>query len=237
MSNLMLTRLALIAPPGSSQQRLRGALSRPMVYNVREFQSLVDVQASLAHFPFSVLISRLPAFHVEHVATIQRIAALFPHAGLLTVAPEIDPRARFALRNLNRHALVDEELEFADLDLLIAKVVKAREKSPSAARMHPRAKRDDGAVLITTDEAYQDDTLHDAKFVDFARMGARVVVSSTNLEVAVKSRVELRYQSSEDRKRVHRLEARVVWIKKTSPLESLLAGSKTVLGLRFVAEL
>ena len=233
----MLTRLALIAPPGSSQQRLRSAVSRPLLYNVREFQSLSDVQAGLSQFPFQILVARLPAFLTNHVATIQKLTSLFPQAGLITVSPEIDPQARLNVRNINRHALVDEDLEMADLDALIMKVAKAREKSPSAARLHVRGKRDGHAMLITTDDRHGEDTFHDAKFLDFAQMGARVVVPDLQLPLEVKSRVELRYQSSENQKRVHRLEARVIWIKKTSPLESVLAGSKTTLGLRFVAEL
>lgn len=106
--------------------------------------------------------------------------------------------------------------------------------------MHPRAQREDMAMLVTTEPKYDDTILFEAKFANFSRMGARLVVHAPEkaLGLTVKSRVELRYHSSEDPKHVHRLEARVAWIKKTSPLETVLAGSsKTTLGLRFVAEL
>ncbi len=234
----MLTKLALIGPPGNSQQRLRTAVSRPLIYNVREFQSLVDIQQGLSQFPFDVLIARLPSFRMDHVLTIQKMQKAFPQAGLITISRSIDSQARFAIRSLVKHVLVDEELEFSDLDQLIVKVQKVRDRSVSTARMHPRARREDEAVLITTDEIYREDFFHDIQFVDFARMGAKVVLNSArDLKLQAKSRVELRYQSSEDRKKVHRLEARVIWIKKTGSLESLLAGAKTTIGLRFVAEL
>jgi hypothetical protein len=232
----MLTRLALIAPPGLSQQKLRAALSRPLSYVVREFQSLEETRAGLRHFPFEVLIARLPQFELSHVPTIEKLSQIFPHAGLITVSPKIDTQARFCVRNLKRHSVVDEELEFADLDRIIAKAAKPW--ATSTARMHPRAKRQDEAVLVTTDEMYDEDFFHDARFLDFARMGARLQIPMKLAEkLAPKSRIELRYRSTEDISKVHRLEARVVWVKKTNPLESMLAGSKFTVGLRFVAEL
>jgi len=229
----MLTRLALIAPPGLSQQKLRTYLSRPLKYVVREFQSLEETQAGLRHFPFEVLIARLPSFQLQHVPTIEKLSQIFPQAGLITVSPEIDPQARFCVRNIRRHSVLDEELEMADLDLIIAKAAKPWEKG--VARMHPRAKRHDEAVLVTTDEMYDEDFFHDARFLDIARMGARLQIPQTLAQKLVpKARVELRYRSSEDLSKVHRLEARVVWLKKSNPL---LAGSKFTVGLRFVAEL
>jgi hypothetical protein len=232
----MLTRIAFVAPPGLSQQKLRTHLSRPLAYVVREFQTLEETHAGLAKFPFEVLIARLPQFDPVHVSTIERLSAMFPHAGLITISPKIDPQARFAVRQVKRHSVVDEELELGDLDRIIEKAAKPWEKG--VARMHPRAKRKDDAVVITTDEMYDEDTFHDARFLDFARMGARLVIPPALAQkLAPKSRVELRYRSSEDLSKVHRLEARVVWLKKTSPLDSLLAGSKFTVGLRFVAEL
>ena len=232
----MLTRLAFIAPPGQSQQKLRTYLSRPLTYVVRDFQSLDEVYNGLARFPFEVLIARLPAFQQMHVSTIERLSAMFPHAGLITISPKIESEARFNVRSLKRHSLVDEELELNDLERIIAKAADPRDRS--VARMHPRAKRQDDAMLVINDEMYDEDFFHEARFLDFARMGARLVVpQASTLKLSVKSRVELRYRSSEDLQKVHRLEARVVWMKKTSPLESVLAGSKVTLGLRFVAEL
>jgi hypothetical protein len=232
----MLTRVAFIAPPGLSQQKLRTHLSRPLAYVVRDFQSLDEVSQGLARFPFEVLISRLPSFQQMHVSTIERLSALFPHAGLITISPKIDSEARFAIRSLKRHSLVDEALELNDLDRIIAKAADPRDRS--VARMHPRAKRQDDAVLVINDEMYDEDFFHEARFLDFARMGARLVVPQSSVsKLMVKSRVELRYRSTEDLQKVHRLEARVVWMKKTSPLESVLAGARVTLGLRFVAEL
>jgi hypothetical protein len=236
VKSTMLTRIAFIAPPGSSQQKLRAQLSRPLAYVVREFQSLEDVHSGLAKFPFEVLITRLAKFEATHVPTIERLSALFPQAGLITISANIDAKARFAIRNVKRHSLIDEELELGDLDRIIAKAAKPWEKS--VARMHPRAKRQDEAVLVTTDEMMSKDAFHEARFLDFARMGARLQVSPlTASRLTPKCRLELRYRSSEDLQRVHRLEARVVWIKKTNPLESVLAGSKFNIGVRFVAEL
>ncbi len=232
----MLTRLALIAPPGSSQQKIRTHLSRPLAYVVRDFQSLDEVHKGLARFPFEVLIARLPTFQQMHVSTIERLSSLFPQAGLITISPKIDADARYAIRSIKRHSLVDEELELNDLDCIIAKAADPRDRS--VARMHPRAKRRDEALVVINDEMYDEDFFHEARFLDFARMGARLVVPQASAhKLSVKSRVELRYRSSEDIQKVHRLEARVVWMKKTSPLESVLAGSKVTIGLRFVAEL
>lgn len=228
----MLTRVALIAPPGLSQQRVRKHLSRPLAYVVREFQSMGEVQEGLQRFPFEVLIARLPNFQMMHVQTIEKLAQLFPQASLITVSPKIESQARYAIRGLKRHSLVDEELELGDLDNIIEKAAKPWDRS--VARMHPRAKRQDEALLVTTDEMYDEDTFHDARFIDFARMGARLTVSpSPKLQLVPKSRVEIRYRSTEDLSKVHRLEARVVWIKKT---QSMLSGSKIQMGLRFVAE-
>lgn len=235
---LMLTRLALIAPVGLSQQKLRAALSRPLSYVVREFHSLEETRVGLAHFPFEVLIARLPQFELAHVPTIEKLAKMFPHAGLITVSPKIDSQARFCVRHLKRHSVIDEELELCDLDSIIAKAAKPWATSSASARLHPRAKRQDSAVLVTTDQMYDEDFFHDARFMDFARMGARLQISPKLAdEIRPKSRIELRYRSSEDSSKVHRLEARVVWVKKTNPLESVLAGSKFTVGLRFVAEL
>ena len=232
----MLTRLALIAPPGLSQQKLRTALSRPLAYSVREFQSLEETRAGLSQFPFEVLIARLPQFELSHVPTIEKLASLFPHAGLVTISPKIDAQARFCVRNLKRHSVIDEELELCDLDRIIAKAAKPWETG--VARMHPRAKRNDTAVLVSTDEMYDEDFFHDARFLDFARMGARLQIPKRLAEkIRSKSRLELRYRSTEDLSKVHRLETRVVWVRKTNPLESVLAGSKWSVGLRFIAEL
>ena len=234
----MLTRLALIAPVGLSQQKLRTALSRPLSYNVREFHSLEETRAGLAHFPFEVLIARLPQFELAHVPTIEKLAHMFPQAGLITVSPKIDAQARFCVRNIKRHSVIDEELELCDLDRVIAKAAKPWVTESASSRMHPRAKRLDDAVLVTNDEMYDEDFFHDAKFLDFARMGARLQIAPKLAEkLQPKARIELRYRSSEDLSKVHRLEARVVWIKKTNPLERVLAGSKFTVGLRFVAEL
>jgi hypothetical protein len=232
----MLTRLALIAPPGLSQQKLRTALSRPLSYVVREFQSLEETRVGLAQFPFEVLIARLPQFELSHVPTIEKLAQMFPHAGLITISPKIDAQARYCIRNIKRHSVIDEELEMCDLDRIITKAAKPWEKG--VARMHPRAKRNDTAVLVSKDEMYDEDFFHDARFLDFARMGARLQIPPKLAEkLHPKARIELRYRSSEDISKVHRLEARVVWVKKTNPLESVLAGSKFMVGLRFVAEL
>lgn len=234
----MLTRIAFIAPHGQSQQRLRAALSRPLSYSVREFTSLADVQSNLARFPFDVLLMRLPTFEAAHTHTVERLSQVFPAAGLITVSPRIDFQARFLIRNLKRHLLVDETLELGDLDRLIARSSNPQDRS--MPRMHPRTKRQDEAVLVTTDERYDEDFFHDARFVDFARMGARVQVSlrtAEEMKLQAKSRVELRYRSTTDGSKVHRLEARVVWVKKANPLEQVIAGSRVTIGLRFVAEL
>lgn len=233
----MLIRIALVAPAGQSQQRLRSALSRPLTYSVRDFQSMSDVQKNLSHFNFQVLVLRASVFKTEQIAMIQKLQNCFPQVGLVSVSPRIDPQARYALRGFARHAFVDEDLEMHDLDRLISKVT-----NPSHnvwARMHPRAKREDLAMVVTTDALYQEESLHEARFLNYSRMGARLVVhaNENHLGLTTKSRVELRYQSSEDPQRIHRLEARVAWIRKASPVETALAGSKTILGLRFVAEL
>ena len=234
----MLTRLALIAPPGKSQQSLRARLSRPLIYNVHEFHSLAELQQRLLHFPFNVLVIRLRSFALAQAAMVQRIQNAFPGVGLITVSPDIRPDARYAVRSLVRHALVDEELELDDLDQLISKVQKTRERAEPTARMHPRTRRHDELVIITRDDVSETETFLDARFLDFATMGAKVVLNSNDdSNLAVKTRIEVRYQSSEDRKRVHRLEARVVWIKKTGAIDSLFGGPKTTLGLRFVAAL
>ena len=111
----MLTRIALVAPSGHAQKKVRALLSRPLAYLVREFQNMDEVQAGLGQFNFQVLIARVPQFEVAHVPMIAKLRLAYPQAGLITLSPSIDPQARFQLRNTTRHTLLDEELEIEDL--------------------------------------------------------------------------------------------------------------------------
>jgi DNA-binding NarL/FixJ family response regulator len=234
----MLTRIALVAPSGHTQKKLRTLLSRPLAYIVREFQNMEEVQMGLSQFSFQVLIVRVPAFELGHVHMIAKLRAAYPHAGLITVSPHIDPQARFQLRQISRHTLLDEELEMDDFYRIIKRSAEA--KHAVAPRLHPRTKREGHAVLVVQNE---DDTEIQvrAKFLDFARMGARVLLEADehlNLKLKPKSRIELRYRSSEDQEKIHRIETRVVWAEDAAnPLDHILKKTKAEIGLRFVAEL
>lgn len=233
----MLTRIALVAPSGHAQKKVRALLSRPLAYLVREFQNMDEVQVGLGQFNFQVLIARVPQFELAHIPMIAKLRQAYPNAGLITLSPSIDPQARFQLRTVSRHTLLDEELEIDDLYRMIKRSVDV--KNLVAPRLHPRTKREGHAVVVLRNE---DDTEIQikAKFLDFARMGARVLLEAEDLELNLKpkSRLELRYRSSEDGERVHRIESRVVWAENAAnPLESLLKKTKAEIGLRFVAEL
>lgn len=240
----MLTKIAFVAPPGQAQKKIRTLLARPLSYLVREFQNMDEVHQGLSQFNFQVLISRVPAFDAGHVQMVARLRAAYPSAGLVTVSPQIDPRARYGLTQISRHTLVDEDLELDDFYRVIQ---RASEPAVShAPRLHPRVRREDNVILIAESEDGSEVRLR-ARFLDFARMGARLAIESgegegvldfSRLRLKAKSRMELRYRSSEDAERIHRIESRVVWATVSSnPVTQLLKKQKAEIGLRFVAEL
>lgn len=197
-----------------------------------------EVQMGLSQFTFQVMIVRLPSFEVPHVQLVQKLRSAYPHAGLITIAPEIDPRARYQLKGISRHTLLDEELEIDDLHLIIKRSIEA--KHLAAPRMHPRTKREGHAILVVRNEDETEVQVH-ARFLDFARMGARLVMETDEpfkLQLHPKARIELRYKSSGNGDRVHRIESRVVWAEEAgNPLDLILKKTKAEIGLRFVAEL
>ncbi len=238
----MLTRIALVAPQGHAQKRLRTLLSRPLAYLVREFQSMDEVQTGLAQFSFQVMIVRLPVFEAQHVSLVHKLRQAYPNAALVTISPRIDPRARYELKSLARHTFLDEELEIDDLHLILKRAAEA--KTLAQPRLHPRTKREGHAVLIVRNEDESEIQIR-ARFLDFARMGARLILEfeepvreQVQKQLKAKSRLELRYRSSEQAERVHRIETRVVWTEEAgNPLDHLLKKTKAEIGLRFVAEL
>lgn len=229
----MLIRIALVAPLGEAQQRLRARLSQPLSYVVREFQSLDEVQSGLAQFSFQILVVRLPTFQVGHQLMVTKLRSCYPTASLVTISPSIAPQARYAVKGLANHALLDEELELGDLDDVIHKLCKPT-LNLEFARLHPRVRRDGVAFLVV--RTGHGDIRLPAKFVDFARMGAKLKLEGEipHELFLPKAKVELHYRSSEDAERVHRLESRVAWASRT---DALFKKTKAEIGLRFVAEL
>ena len=197
---------------------------------MREFLSLDEVNSGLAIFPFHVLLMRLPCVETDQVSSILRVRERFPAAGLVTVANEIEPSARFQMREIKGHRLIDEPVELDDLAPIVEKLVKGENGHP---RLHPRISREGDAEVLDV----RTHTMAGAKFVDFAQMGARILVQ-TPTPLTRMQRIQVHYNSSSDPGRKHRIEALVVWEKVTSGIfRTVVSGPQQMVGVRFIAAL
>lgn len=231
-------RIALIAALGPEIRLLREKLQSPNKYIVREYLSLDEVNRGLSQMlphetvetRFDIFLMRVSYFVVEHVRMLERVRRRFPQIGLVTVAGEIDPSARYQVRSVRAHKLICERTEVSDLMKIIEKL---KQKDLSALRLHPRSRRYGEAEIF---DPMTGQRLR-AKFVDVAQMGARVIVQ-TKSRISRHSRLELRYQSSQEPGKVHRIESMVVWEGMTGGMvESIVQGPQQIMGLRFIAAL
>lgn len=226
----MLTKIALLAQPCPELRGLHEQLKNPVRYAVRDFLSLEEVNTSLGGYVFDILLIRIPVFSAQHVMVLDRARKRFPEAGLVTAASEIDFSARFQARSIERHKLIHEPSEIKDLSRVIDKLKKGE---ASSLRMHPRVPREGEAELVEVETGRR----LKARFLDFAQMGARVLVRVQE-PLAKRARVQLHYRSSSDINKIHRIESQVVWQDMTGGMfESIVKGPQQMVGLRFIAAL
>ena len=200
-----------------------------MRYTLKEFLNSGDLK-DLGGFAFDVLIMRLSQFGSANVPMVIRARQRFPHAGLVTVAPKIDPATRFQVRDVDRHKIILDPTESQDLVSVVEKLARG-EHSP--LRMHPRMKREDEAEIHDAKAGGK----YKAKFLEFAQMGARVKVTAKK-PLMVNQKVQLCYQSTTDPSRIHRIESQVIWQNTANGIiDAVFGGTEQVVGLRFIAAL
>jgi hypothetical protein len=223
------TKIALISQPGPEQHSIKSLLRNPLRYQVREFLSLDSVARELGTFEFEVLLMRVPVFAQNHVVMAERVRRRFPLTALITSAAQIEPGARYQARLIANHKLIYEPTELKDLPEIIDKMKKGE---PSSLRLHPRTQRD-GAADVVDDHGRR----WQARFLDIAQMGARVVVR-TRERIKRNSRVQLHFPSTSEPGRTNRVEALVVWENITGGMvNTIVNGPVQTLGLRFIASL
>lgn len=229
----MTSKIAIVSPSGPELVAIRNHLANPARFSLREFRSLDEVNQGLRSYPFEVLVIRLPIFDTPQVSTLLRLRQIFPKAGLITVSPDIQPGARYQIRELVHHKLLHEATELPDLQRVAEKFVKGE---VNATRLHPRVRRDGDCELFDPTSR----TRIRGRFVDFAQMGARLLVNS-RVPLRQNMRIELHYQSTTEIGRLQRIESNVVWVEdcgnKAAGTFDFLRGSLQEVGLRFIAAL
>lgn len=226
----MFTNVAIVSQPGPELQVLRAHLRNPMRFTVREFLSLDDVNHGLKSYPFDVLLMRLAAFDTPHVSMVLKVRTRFPNAGLITVSPIIHPSARYQMRDFVRHKLLQEPTELDDLAGVVEKLAGGDLSTP---RQHSRVKREGECELVDTTKGVR----IKGKFLDFAQMGARLMVNP-RAPLKRNSRFQLHYQSTSEPNRMHRIEVAVMWAEMASGMVgTIMNGPQQIVGLRFIAAL
>ena len=226
----MFTRVAIVAQDEPEINVIRSYLRNPVRFTVREFLSLEEVNGGLSSFPFDVLVMRLSCFETRQVPMIVKVRTLFPDSGLVTISPIIDPSARYQVREVPKHKLIHEPNEVSDLAQVIDLLAKGQ---MTPHRLHSRVRREGDAELVDVKRGVK----YHAKFMDFAQMGARLMVNVTE-PIRANTRIQLHYRSTTEPGRVHRIESQVVWQQFTSGIvDTLVHGPQQMLGLRFIAAL
>lgn len=224
----MSTRIVLISQPGPELSAIHQLLRNPVQYSIREILSMDHINQGLSDAVFDILLMRIPVFVDRHVGMLGRIRVRFPNAGLITSAGRIESSARFLAKSIRRHKLIQESDELNDLPGIIENLKRG---SHSSLRMHPRRPQAGEAEVLDSASGQ----LMRAQFLDFAQMGARLSVRS-RVRIHKNSRIQVRYRSSLDPNRVHRIESLVVWEEMAGTLVSSIAnGPQQILGVRFIA--
>lgn len=230
----LISKVAIVSAPGPELKAIRNEVMNPSRFLVREFLSLEEVNMGLRAFSFDVLIMRLPVFDTPQVAIVLKLRSIFPSAGIVTVCPQIQPGARYQIRDVVRHKLLHEGTELSDLHRVVDKFVRGEINS---TRLHPRVRRDGDCELVdpVTGARFR------GRFLDFAQMGARVVINSGKT-IGRNTRLVLQYWSTTERGRLQRIESNVVWTEicgngLSGLLGTMLHGPMQEVGLRFIAAL
>ena len=142
----------------------------------------------------------------------------------------IEPSARYDVGSVLGHKILDDENELEDLPAVISNLL---EDSHAKQRLHPRARRTGDAEIVDSDGRWE----AEAQFLDFAQMGARLMVQTAE-PLHAKDRVRVMYRSSADPSRVHNIESQIMWAEAaTSRVESWVSGARQCVGVRFIAAL
>ena len=222
----MLSRIAVISPHSSDLEKVRTALRNPLRYTVREFLSMEAVVKELKQFPMDLMVMRYARFDERQVAAATAARRIFQRVGLVLMAKEIAPAARAKVGGIERLRLLDESLETTDLTSVVEKLLRG---DGSAARLHPRVRRESSVQIVDANGL-----THRAQFLDFAQMGARISFQAIKTFKPRES-VQVIYTSSQTGK-VQRLEAKVIWSALGGGLMEQFMGVKSqTAGLRFIA--
>lgn len=237
------SRVALIAPGAWKLDSIRTQLALRREWTTQEFHSLSQIETGLKRGSIDALITRLQHFSGAQASQIARIRNAFPELALATIAESVDPSARYAIRHLEKHVLLDEQLELVDLPLALEKLMQEKQEKSAKdyPRLHPRTNRRD--VVVVQGEGGEWSAT--ARFVDFAQMGARLEFSDVEIDLKPKARIHIEYRSSHDPGRKHRILAHAVWTKSMKGQASGSMGkfkfwsqaAGTLLGVRFIATL
>lgn len=226
----MFTNIAVVAQAGMELQHIRSKLRNPVKYTVREFLTLDDVNHGLKNFPFDILLLRIPMFDAPQVNIVLKSRLHFPSVGLITISPDIRPSARYQVREVAKHKLLLEPMEVEDLAQVVEKLARG-EAAPT--RMHPRVHRNGECELVDPDKGSR----LKCKFVDFAQMGARLLLQP-RVPLRKNARYQLHYRSSSEPNHVHRIETSIVWAEiQSGMVGTIMRGPQQMVGLRFLATL
>lgn len=222
----MLSRIAIVSQHSSDLEKVRTAFRNPLRYTVREFLSMEVVAKELRSFSMDLMVMRYARFDERQVAAATAARRVFQNVGLVLLAKEIAPATRAKVGGIERLRLLDESLETTDLTSVVEKLVRG---DGSAARLHPRVRRESNVQIIDASGL-----THCAQFLDFAQMGARVSFQAIKTFKPRES-VQVIYTSSQTGK-VQRIEAKVIWSVIGSGLMEQITGVKNqTAGLRFIA--
>lgn len=226
----MLIKVAIIAQAQPELEAIRYELRNPIRFATRVFLSLDEISVGLKDFAFEVLILRIGRFAMANVAMLVKVRTHFPQAAIVLIASEIEPSARFQCRAMPNVKLITEESELHDLGLIVEKLARGEDHP---ARQHARVRRNTAAEIF---DAKTKQKLN-AKFVDFAQMGARVLMN-TREPLKRNDRVQLHYESTTEPGKIHRIEAVVVWQQITSGMVgTIVNGPQQTVGVRFLAKI
>jgi hypothetical protein len=194
-----------------------------------------EVGRDFAKHVFDVILIRVPFVTEETIKILGRIHTRFPRIPLITIAPAADPGIRYMARGIENHRFVDEPLEISDLAKLIEALRGGSTPSDgSAARLHPRAPRKGKVELVDS----QTGERIAAEFIDFAQMGARILLLSKK-SLGASRHWQLHYPSTSEPGKIHRLESKVIWEipEQATGLASLVSWPRVMIGVRFIASL
>ncbi|MES2855449.1 MAG: hypothetical protein V4692_06290 [Bdellovibrionota bacterium] len=213
-------KIGLIAPGGFELRSIREQLARADMRAAREFHHLDEIGRHLKAGDFSLLILRFEQFTRNTIQQLLRLRSIEKDAGFITVVSKVEASLRFEARSLTRHILLEDPLEMKDVASSVEVLTSTYR---SKGRMHPRSPRAEELAIYPGEGNFK----NTGYFVDFAQMGARLVIDGKS-GFTENQIVTVEYRSSTDRSRVHRIHSKVAWVRACK-------SNHTLLGIRFIA--